>query len=226
MIDPSQFHGRWDRRDPIACALHALIVDAQAAAGPGATVVDLGAGGCVYRRFFPGRHYIGIDFGKSHVKRSHGPLDVVGNVMHPPLRDACADITLTMVVMEHVPDPQRLVDQQFRILKPGGTSFMLVPLVQAVHQAPYDFFRYTRFGIEHQLTRAGYRNVRVEPTNGGWSTVYRFIGNHISKTHIGTFARRLLKRVWLLFHPVVWALERRWFYVSDFPVYYTVRAEK
>jgi len=226
MINPARFYGRWERRDPVAQALHALITDAQQAAGPGATVVDLGAGGCVYRGFFPGRRYVGIDFGKSEPKRKFGPLDVQGDVMHVPLRDACADVTLNMVVMEHVPEPQRVVDEQYRVLKPGGTSFMVVPLVRPVHQAPYDFFRYTRYGIAYLLTRAGYTNIRIDPTNGAWSTIHRYTLNHIKKSHIGAVGRWVLKTVWVWCHPLVWALERRWFYLPGFPVYYTVRADK
>lgn len=226
MINPVRLHGKWDRRDPIARALHELIVEAQAAAGPGATVADLGAGGCVYRQFFPGRRYIGIDFGKSEAKRVLAPLDIIGDVARVPLRDGCADVTLNMAVMEHVPDPQRVVDEQYRILKPGGQSFMLVPLVRPVHQAPYDFFRYTPFALAHLLGRAGYTDIRVEPTNGAWSTIYRYTLNHVKKSHIGNVGRWVLKQAMILFHPVVWALERRWFYIPDFPIYYTVRARK
>jgi hypothetical protein len=52
------------------------------------------------------------------------------------------------------------------ILDPGGTLYVTVPMAQAEHQVPYDFFRYTSFGLRSILGGAGFRDVTVEPFGG------------------------------------------------------------
>ncbi len=66
--------------------------------------------------------------------------------------------------------PQMLVDESFRLLRPGGALVLQVPFRWRVHEAPYDHFRFTRFGLQHLLRNAGYEDFEILPTTGFWST--------------------------------------------------------
>lgn len=70
-----------------------------------------------------------------------------------PFRDDCFDLVLSQAVLEHVVDPQRYVDEVFRVLRPGGTFYAEVAFIQPVHCAPLHFFNHTPYGIRHICRR-------------------------------------------------------------------------
>ena len=53
-----------------------------------------------------------------------------------------------------------------RVLKPGGTLLLVAPHEWEVHQAPHDFFRYTRHGLDYLLQRAGFDVSSIAPAGG------------------------------------------------------------
>jgi SAM-dependent methyltransferase len=98
----------------------------------------------------------------------HGlSADVVTNLNEPlPLEDAVADTVVSLSVMEHLCEPQTMLNEAFRILKPDGTMVLQVPWQWWIHEAPYDFFRYTPYGLKYLLEKAGFVDVVVEPQSG------------------------------------------------------------
>jgi SAM-dependent methyltransferase len=56
-------------------------------------------------------------------------------------------------VLEHVDDFQSAVNEITRILRPGGLLLLGVPFRQAIHLAPTDYWRFTRYGLEKLLER-------------------------------------------------------------------------
>jgi len=51
-------------------------------------------------------------------------------------------------LLEHIPDPQRFVDELYRILTPGGRLLVSCSCCFSIHSGPHDYFHYTPFGIE------------------------------------------------------------------------------
>jgi SAM-dependent methyltransferase len=76
-------------------------------------------------------------------------VGVVGDAHHLPFRDASVDGLLIQGVLEHVLDPDRIVSEIFRVLKPGAPVFSEVPFLQHYHLDPVDFRRWTHFGFQH-----------------------------------------------------------------------------
>ena len=58
-----------------------------------------------------------------------------------------------------------------RVLTPGGTLWLTAPLFYAEHERPYDYYRYTRYGLEHLLDRAGFTVREVEWMEGYLGTL-------------------------------------------------------
>ncbi len=54
-------------------------------------------------------------------------------------------------VLEHVDDFHRALSEITRILAPAGTLLLGLPMRQAIHDAPGDFWRFTRFAVEYLL---------------------------------------------------------------------------
>ena len=61
-----------------------------------------------------------------------------------------------------------MLNEAYRILKPGRTIILQVPFMWSVHEAPHDYFRYTCYGLQHVFRKAGFMDVRVEATTGFW----------------------------------------------------------
>lgn len=125
------------------------------------TIIDVGAGQSELEMFFESASYIAFDLGVGDDEWDFSQLDVKCDVQSLPIRDSVADAALNLWVMEHVPAPQLMVNEMFRILKPGGKIFLIVPFTMHEHQQPYDFYRYTRFGVKHLFETAGFANVEV-----------------------------------------------------------------
>lgn len=124
-------------------------------------VVDVGAGQCELEMFFQDSNYIGIDLAVGDEKWDFSKISVLGDVQQLPFKSSFANVALNIWVMEHIPNPQSMVDEMFRILKPGGKVFLVVPFALHEHQQPHDFYRYTRFGVRHLFDTAGFTNVNV-----------------------------------------------------------------
>jgi SAM-dependent methyltransferase len=63
-----------------------------------------------------------------------------------PFRDGVFDAVLIQAVLEHVLEPQCVVDEIHRVLHPDGLVYADTPFMQQVHEAAYDFTRFTRSG--------------------------------------------------------------------------------
>lgn len=63
-----------------------------------------------------------------------------------PLRDRSVDAVVIQAVLEHVLDPQQVVDEIWRVLKPDGLVYAETPFLQHVHEGAYDFTRFTESG--------------------------------------------------------------------------------
>ena len=63
-----------------------------------------------------------------------------------PFADGSFDGVMIQAVLEHVLQPQQVVDEIHRVLKPGGIVYADTPLLQQVHEAGYDFTRFTFSG--------------------------------------------------------------------------------
>lgn len=133
-------------------------------------VVDLGCG----RRIFEpeltrqGCSYLGLDWENS----AHGlHADVIADLNDAiPLKDACADHILSLEVLEHLCEPMRMLLEAFRVLRSGGTLTMSVPFQWWVHEAPWDYYRYTEFGLTYLLSKSGFEAITIKPTSGFWTT--------------------------------------------------------
>jgi len=59
------------------------------------------------------------------------------------LPDACVDTVLLTDVLEHMREPDRLIGEIRRILRPGGRAIIGVPFLYWLHEEPHDHHRFT-----------------------------------------------------------------------------------
>ncbi|PPK51363.1 methyltransferase domain-containing protein [Marinobacter persicus] len=192
------------------------------------TLYDLGAGESPYKDFFlqHADQYIAVDWaGSFHDTKA----DIAADLNKPlPIDSEVADTVVSLSVLEHLCEPQTMLNEAFRILKPGGGMVLQVPWQWWIHEAPFDFFRYTPYGLKYLFEKAGFVDVTVEPQSG-FFTMWILKGNYFSQRFIrGPRPLRALVKAALLpfwylgqkLAPLLdkldknWALETSGYYVT------------
>ena len=132
---------------------------------------DLGCGEAPYKIWFLQYvdKYIGVDWSESPHDIQADIVASLNNIL--PIKDKVADTVLSFSVLEHLSDPQLMLNEAYRILKPGGALILQVPWQWWIHEAPYDFFRYTLYGLRLLLERAGFSEVNVQPQAGFFTMI-------------------------------------------------------
>ena len=143
---------------------------------PGARVLDVGAGDQPYRELFGHVEYVTSDWAHS-VHPGAQRVDIVAPADDLPVEEGSFDAVVCTQVLEHVAEPADVLAELFRVLRPGGTLYITVPLAWEEHEAPYDFYRYTRFGLAHLLAGAGFADIAVEPRNDTYTTIAQLLRN-------------------------------------------------
>ncbi len=96
-----------------------------------------------------------------------GPnVDVVGRAESIPFPDASFDSVISTQVLEHVEEPERVVQEINRILKKGGHALITVPQWNELHEEPYDYWRYTCYGLQTLFERHEFELVGMEQRGG------------------------------------------------------------
>ncbi len=156
-------------------------VNSFAAALPrGARVLDAGAGECPHAHSFKGMRYVAVDLACGDVLWDYKKLSAIADLSSLPFPQASFDAVLNIVTLEHVREPLAVVSEFARVLRPGGSLLMVVPQEWEVHQAPNDYFRYTRYGIRYLLERGGFGSVRVLAAGGFFRLLSRRLLNGLA----------------------------------------------
>ncbi len=128
----------------------------------------------------------------------HSPLH------HIPVESNYFDTILCIAVLEHVENPEEVVPELYRVLKPGGHLILEVPFLQPEHKVPTDFQRYTKDGLVRLVAHHGFQVEGIKGLFTVYHTLYWqvFIWLHLKKNIL-----YLLMRV-LLLRPLLWTARR------------------
>jgi SAM-dependent methyltransferase len=135
----------------------------------GALVLDAGAGDAPYRSLFEHAVYESADFEK--VDKPYAKSTYVCDLRDIPVADGRFDYIVFNQVMEHLPEPKAALTELNRVLKVGGRMLYTGPLFYEEHEQPYDFYRYTQFGLRHLFASSGFSVERLEWLEGYFGTV-------------------------------------------------------
>lgn len=121
----------------------------------GSRVLDAGSGDQRYKQLFAGHIYESADF--ERVDKPYAKSTYVCDLASIPAADATYDAIVFTQVMEHLSEAALVLRELHRIAKDGCHVFYSAPLCAEEHEIPYDFYRYTQFGIRHLFTQAGFQ---------------------------------------------------------------------
>lgn len=118
-------------------------------------LLDIGAADRWIKAHLPAEtSYVALDYPATGNEFYDARPDIFADACSLPLADQCVDCVVCLEVIEHVPDPARAVTEIARVLKPGGRAWISMPFLYPVHNEPFDFQRYTEFGLRRDMERA------------------------------------------------------------------------
>lgn len=134
-------------------------------------ILDVGAGHGDFADIFtanqgqnPAHRYLSLDV------VPYAEVDMVCDLNQTnPLKPASLDLIVLMNVLEHVFDAQNLLRVLARALKPSGQVVVTIPFMLKVHQAPFDFSRYTEYGLAELAKNAG---LKIQSLQGYYDPLY------------------------------------------------------
>lgn len=122
----------------------------------GSVLLDLGCGTVPLYSIYAsqGRSVICVDWPGSLHGYLH--LDCYADLNRGvPIRSESCDVVVLSDVLEHVYSYAVLLAEIRRVLSVDGRLLLNVPFLYRIHEAPYDYFRYTSFALARVLAEAG-----------------------------------------------------------------------
>ena len=142
-------------------------------------VLDFGCGSKPYRELFNCEEYIGLDVIASGHPHQNEDIDVYYDGKTLPFEDEHFDSVFSSEVLEHVFNIDQILDEIHRVLKIQGTCLFTVPFIWDEHEQPYDFARYTSFGMNHLLEKHGFKILKLEKTSNYIETIWQMWNTYL-----------------------------------------------
>ena len=165
-------------------------------------LLDFGCGGSPYAGILPQfSQYIRADItsgeGIDLVTDSKGLL--------PGEPSASYDVVFSTQVLEHVAEPQVYLSEAYRLLRPGGTLVLSTHGLFPEHGCPYDFYRWTGYGLQRVVEDAGFVVEENYKFTAGFRASISFLHMiffnqlNLPDGKIGNFLLKLVRRFYQIF---------------------------
>ena len=157
-------------------------------------IVDIGCGDRQYERYISDSNkYIGVDVKESGRSLETKKADLYYNGVDLPFEDDSVDVVICTQVLEHAIAPEKLVKDMFRILKKDGYTYITIPFIWGEHETPYDFRRYTSFGIKKLFEDEGFVIEKQEKLDIGSKSIKKLLFSEIgfAKSNKNSFIERV-----------------------------------
>jgi len=169
--------------DPENGRINAFLLEEAKKINPDSKVLDASAGEKPYACIFDNHKYESCDIPGGFYTQEH---DFECSLDDIPKPDNHYDAVLLTQVLEHVPDPERVLKEIHRILKPNGKLLLSVPLNGPLHGEPWHFFQFTHYGLHELAKKTGYKINEIEKVGGA----FWFFGKHVQD-----LPRKIMKSV-------------------------------
>jgi len=144
------------------------------------SLLDIGCGTKPYKQLFLHAitSYIGIDARNRHA-------DIKKDFLTASIKPSSYDTVLSTQVIEHVSDPVLFIKKIHTILRKHGVLILTAPLVAALHEEPYDYYRFTKHALKQLLEKEKFEVLLIKE-EGNW------ISSNITMTafHLELIANR------------------------------------
>lgn len=168
-------------------------------------LLDIGCGKKPYKHILNCSSYLGLE----NVVTLHGleEVDLIGNALTLPIKNNSLDTVVSFQVMEHIPEPAIFLSEIFRVLKNHGKVLLTTPFMWGEHEAPFDYYRYTRFGLKYLAEQAGFTVRAIDAHSKYWTTTVLRFNYYLARFMFGPL-RYIAKPFYILFQLIAMALDK------------------
>ncbi|MCK4818319.1 class I SAM-dependent methyltransferase, partial [bacterium] len=114
------------------------------------------------------------------------------------------DAVFMVEVLEHVTSPTEAIKEIHRTLRKDGMFVLTTPFIFEMHDCPFDYYRFTKYGLELLLSE--FSSVKIEARNKYLDTIVvlcmrlfvsKYIGDKIIATALIVIILGLYPLIWL-----------------------------
>ncbi|MFX0125982.1 MAG: class I SAM-dependent methyltransferase [Candidatus Hodarchaeota archaeon] len=136
-------------------------------------LLDIGCGNEPYYTVYINKvdKYFGLDLPTaSKVMEVNLKPDIISDANFSiPCRNESIDTVLLLQVLEHLAEPEKVISETKRILRKGGVLILSSRQLYPVHGIPFDFFRFTKYGLEYLLIQKNrFKIEEIEAEGSFW----------------------------------------------------------
>ncbi|HPO55366.1 MAG TPA: class I SAM-dependent methyltransferase [Ignavibacteriaceae bacterium] len=142
--------------------------------------LDVGCGTKPYEHLFSSSEYVGLEI-ETTINREMKKADVFYDGTTFPFPDGEFDSVVTNQVLEHVFNPEFFMSEINRVMKKDGKLLLTVPFVWDEHEQPYDYARYSSFGLTSILKNAGFEITGLKKTANDFRVIYQLTNAYFYK---------------------------------------------
>jgi SAM-dependent methyltransferase len=167
-------------------------------------LLDIGCGKMPYREYILEHSkvsdYFGLDIETALTYDDGVQPDATWNGTTMPFKNESFECAFGTEVLEHCPEPEIVLKEVYRVLKPGGILFFTVPFLWNLHEVPHDEYRYTPFSLERHLKNSGFVDIDLKATGGWHASMAQMLGLWVRRSPMKTIYRRVLS---VILKPVI-----------------------
>ena len=143
-------------------------------------LLDIGCGIKPYENYFSVDSYVGLEI-DSVQSRLIAQADKYYSGINFPFEDNSFECAICNQVLEHVFNPDQFLLEINRVLSHEGVLLLTVPFIWDEHEQPYDYARYTSFGLSHLAQKNGFRVIHQKKLGGNTSAIFQLINAYLFK---------------------------------------------
>jgi SAM-dependent methyltransferase len=142
------------------------------AASANGKILDFGCGSKPYETAFSVcESYTGLDVTQSGHSHENSRIDILYDGRKLPFSNRTFDKVVCFEVFEHLEDPAASLEEIARVLKIGGELFITIPFMYGEHEIPFDFQRWTSFGLARLVEKHHFKIVKLEKLNTNFGVI-------------------------------------------------------
>lgn len=169
------------------------------------TLLDIGCGRMPYKKTFLPYvdKYIGLDHPEvaKYYKGEEKP-DIFADSTQIPLPNNYCDTITCFQVLEHLPDPIKALKEMYRVLKKNGRIIISTIQFYPIHDEPYDYYRYTKYGLKHLLEQANFVELKHTEEGNVFTLIFQSINIYLMFILKGITKNNRLKIIALILAPI------------------------
>ncbi len=160
-------------------------------------LIDIGCGKMPYKKYILENsnvvNYSGLDIENAITYDVNIKPDFMWDGISMPFNNESFDCAFGTEVLEHCPEPNTVLKEVNRILKPNGILFLTVPFLWNLHEVPNDEYRYTPFALERHLKESGFKDIEIKATGGWHAALAQMLGLWVKRSTMKNYKRKGLK---------------------------------